>query len=40
MGGVILKLVAKKGKDKLIPQYNDINTIPVTSIDSVKYDEL
>ena len=40
MGGLILKAVSKKGKDQLVVHYNDINKIPVTTIDGVAYGEL
>ena len=35
-----MKAVSKKGKDQLVVHYNDINKIPVTTIDGVAYGEL
>ena len=40
MGGLVFKAVAKKGKDKLTPAYNNLHDIPVTDIKGKDYANL
>lgn len=40
MGGVVAKLVFKKGKDKFMTNYNSLLDIPATDIDGNHFNKL